>query len=610
MAIAPRLLLICLAGGFLSITTRCDLGRSASSDENAPEVTFASDIAPLIYENCATCHHPEGAAPFSLTSLEHVSRRAAQIYDVISDRYMPPYLPDPAAVHFENERYLTDEQIGMFGEWVAAGKPAGDLATAPSPPTFDSGWQLGEPDLVVSMPEPYVVPAEGSNIFRHMVVPIPLETRRYFRGFEFRTNNPKVVHHARFLFDRSGEARRNDALDPDPGYQSGMAGSGLESPEGQWLGWTPGKLPTLRDERFAWSLDPGTDLVMEMHLTPSGKPEPVQCEFAFYFSSKPPKFLPVIVRLGSKTMDIPAGETEYEMRDAITLPVDVRVLNVYPHAHLLAQRMESWAILPDGSKKWLLRIPQWNFDWQDEYRYSEPLFLPRGTEIRMRYIYDNSADNPRNPNIPPRRVTYGPETEDEMGDLWFQVITRTAADRDVLGSILNQRELDSIVDEKRFRLRITPEDTDEMNALATAHMMRNEPEEAKRWLLKARALAPEDGKTLNNLGGYYMRARQFDHAQELFETGLRHHPERLELLKNLAKVHGAKNQFAESERFFERSLALNDHDAESHFLMTRVKLALEKRSEALAHIQRCLQLAPQNQQAQLVLQQLQSAPAP
>jgi hypothetical protein len=204
------------------------------------------------------------------------------------------------------------------------------------------------------------------------------------------------------------------------------------SPSGRFLGWTPGKTPAFEREGMAWPLDPQTDAVINAHLMPTDKPELVQFQIGLFFTDKRPVVDPVMLRLGSELIDIPAGDKDYPVNARYMLPVDVDVLSVYPHAHYLATDMRAFAVLPDGSIKWLVWIKQWNFNWQDVYVYASPIHLPRGTLLSMRYTYDNSADNIRNPNRPPRRVTYGPRSSDEMADLWLQVVPQNAADAAVL----------------------------------------------------------------------------------------------------------------------------------------------------------------------------------
>lgn len=349
---------------------------------------------------------------------------------------MPPWLPDPEYVRLAGERRLSAEQIAVIQRWATAGAPEGEAADVPAAPVFPDGWQLGPPDLVVMLPEYYAAP-HRTDIYRNLVAPIPLTEARFVSAVELRFGNSGAVHHARLMVDTTASSRAKDAEDAEPGF-AGMDMSGLgvrtnaQIPDGFFVGWTPGKIPTRGPQDMAWPLRPGTDLVVQVHLPPRPKPEVVRPLVGIYFARQPPARIPSLIMFNWKMMDIPPGKRDYVVTDSFALPVDVEALSVYPHAHYLATLMEAWARLPDGTRQGLLRIPRWDFNWQDAYQYAEPLALPAGSIITMRYVYDNSAGNPRNPNRPPRRVTYGPNSTDEMGDLILQVVARTARDRRTL----------------------------------------------------------------------------------------------------------------------------------------------------------------------------------
>ncbi len=351
------------------------------------------------------------------------AQRARLLATVVATRVMPPWQPDSEEGEFSGDRRLTPAEISTLNRWVEDGILEGDPADRFPVPAFTPGWQLGTPDIVVAMPESFTVPADGPDVFRNIVLALPLTERRFVRALEFRPGNARVLHHARLLLDDTGEIRRLDAADPGPGF-GGMDVPGARFPDGHFLGWAPGKMPTR--EAYPWPLEPGNDLVIQMHLKPTGRPEPVQASVGLYLTDTPPSTTPVMLRLGSKTLDIPADSSTYEVTDRFTLPVDVLALSIYPHAHYLANEMNVVARMPNGRTDTLLRIPNWNFNWQDEYTYAQPVALPRGTSIEMRYRYDNTAQNPHNPSTPPRRVRFGSETRDEMGELLIQVLPRIA----------------------------------------------------------------------------------------------------------------------------------------------------------------------------------------
>jgi tetratricopeptide (TPR) repeat protein len=369
-----------------------------------------------------------------LLTYPEAHERAALIAAAAEARRMPPWLPAPGFAEFAGERRLSPEQIGLIRQWVAAGAPEGDPVSLPLPPEFPDGWQLGEPDLVVEFPT-YTVPATGTDIYRNLVASIPATYVRYVNAVELRPGSARV-HHARLMVDTTASSRERDARDGEPGFDGMDVMSRATSPDGFFVGWTPGKVPAPGPEDMAWRVRPGTDLVLQLHLRPNGQPEVVRAMVGLHWAQRPPTRLPALILFNWKAIDIPPGQSDYLVSDSFALPVDVEALGVYPHAHYLARDMRAFARLPDGSTRWLLRIPEWDFNWQDEYRYAAPIPLPRGSTLIMRYRYDNSAGNPRNPNRPPTRVTYGPRSIDEMGDLVIQVLPHSAEDLALLNRSL------------------------------------------------------------------------------------------------------------------------------------------------------------------------------
>ena len=421
----------------LSGSTIASLPAAPGSNGSHPSaVTFAKDVAPIVFDHCVTCHRPGQVAPFSLTSFEQVSKHAAEIETQVEDRVMPPWKAAPNFGDFVGVRRLNDGQIKTIKAWVAAGKPEGDTADLPPLPTFKSGWQLGEPDLVVKMPKAFTVPAEGRDVFRWFVVPMNLTEMRYVSAVEFRPSNPKVVHHALFFLDSRGAARGLEARsgDTQPGYARG-GGPGF-IPSGGLGGWAPGYTPRFLPDNVGRPVQAGSDLVIQMHFHPSGKQEQEQSTIGIYFTKSPPDKILVSIPRGDNKIDIAAGDSHYQIHDSFVVPDDVTLAGIIPHAHLLCQEIKVSATLPDGKAEPLIWVPKWNWDWQDEYQYVHPLHIPKGTRVDIDYRYDNSADNPRNPHTPPKRVHFGEQTGDEMALVFFQLeVDRTEATRMLFAAI-------------------------------------------------------------------------------------------------------------------------------------------------------------------------------
>lgn len=493
-------------------------------------VTFNRDVAPIIFENCASCHRPGESAPFSLLNYADVKTRAQLIVDATRSHYMPPWQPDSAAGEFQGDRRLDDRDIQTLQRWTEGGAIEGEAGDLPPAPNFSRQWRLGIPDIVVSFEEPYTVPAEGRDVFRNFVLPIPLTERRYVKAIEFRPGNPRVVHHARILLDDTGEVRRLDAADPAPGF-GGMDVPGARFPDGHFLGWAPGKMPDT--EAYPWSIEPGTDFIVQLHLKPTGREESLPVSIAVYFTDKPPTATPIMVRLGVKTIDIPAGESAYAITDSYELPVDVSVYSIYPHAHYLATRMEITAERPDGTTESLLSIPHWDFNWQDEYHYRRPLVLRKGTTIRMRYTYDNSADNPRNPNQPPERVRFGSDTTDEMGELLLQVLPKNPSDVPKLRSDVMRKNLLTDIEGEEKLLKETPTDVDMRNTLGVTYAKLGRGEEAKKEFEKVVRQAPDHAMGNYNLAVIAMAENRLDAAYRLLMRAIATRPDYAEAHNNL-----------------------------------------------------------------------------
>ena len=395
----------------------------------APEVTFSRNIAPILYRHCAGCHHAGAVAPFPLITYQDVAKRAQLVAKVTATHYMPPWLP--SAPHFQNDRRLTDAEIATLQRWAAGGAPEGNSAETPPTPEFSSGWPLGPPGLEAEMRAPFAVPAEGSDLFQCFVIPLPVGKERYVKSIDIRPGNSAVVHHALLFQDITREARRRDTGSGYPcfGTPGFLPARGLG-------GWTPGKQPVPAPPGMAETLFAGADLVLQVHYHPTGKPETDRTRVALYFTPDKPRRHLTDIGLGSNRIDIPPGEALYRVTDRFTVPVAIDVIGVIPHAHYICKDMRAYAVLPGGARRTLLHIPDWNFNWQEQYRYPMPIRLPADTRLEMEFIYDNSEANPRNPNHPPQRVVYGPATTDEMAGLHLEVVPVQESDAGELGEAL------------------------------------------------------------------------------------------------------------------------------------------------------------------------------
>src|SRR5216683_2894166 len=393
-----------------------------------PQVTFNRDIAPIFYRACVSCHRPGEASPFPLLTYADAKSHARQIAAVAKSRFMPPWLPEEGALKFADELRLPEDAIVRIQAWVEQGAAEGISAGLPPMPKFVEGWQLGKPDVIVKATKPYALPASGSDYYWNFVFRTPVDRTRWLKAMEIRPGDKRLVHHANVLVDRQQNGRR---LEAEPG--AGFAGMELTiesevfDPDSHFLFWKPGSIPYVEPDGMALRLDKDTDLILNTHLQPSGKPEAIQPTLGLYFTDKPAALHPILLQLeNDRMLDIPSGAENFVVTDDFTLPVAADLLAIYPHAHYLGSDLQGLAKFPDGSTKTLIHISRWDLNWQAVFRYAQPVTLPQGTTISMRFTYDNSANNVRNPNHPPQRVVAGNRATDEMAHLWLQALTKDA----------------------------------------------------------------------------------------------------------------------------------------------------------------------------------------
>lgn len=528
-------------------------GARESTPPDAP-VTFTKDIAPLMFDGCGTCHRPGGAAPFSLLSYTDVRQRATLVAQVTKSRFMPPWKADAGNGPFVGHRYLSDREVDLIQRWVDAGAPEGDPRDLPVRPKWADGWQLGPPDLIVTLPEPYVLRAGDTDTFRVFAVPVPVNRTRYVRGVEFHPGNPRVVHHANMRLDRTSASRDLDRADPLPGYDGLMPRSALY-PDGHFLGWTPGQIAPLVSDDLAWTLEPGTDLIVQLHMPPSGATEPVKPEIGFYFSDAPPTRIPSILRLGSQGIEIAPGEALYPISDSYVLPVDVDLLAIQPHAHYRAKEITGTATLPDGTTKTLIHIRDWDFRWQHVYRYEHSMPLPKGTRLSMAYTYDNSAANPRNPQQPPARVLWGQRSSDEMGDLWFQLLAKNDRDRALMNAEVREKMTAEDIIGYETLLRVTPRDAELHDDLALLYLGLGNIEKTVQHFSTSAEIQPGSAQAHFNLGTGLTLAGAFDRAIGEYERALALKPDYPKARSNLGDTLAAQGRLDEAIRQYLQAIA-------------------------------------------------------
>jgi len=575
----------------------------APAQAGAP-VSFTRDIAPIVFRSCAPCHHSGEAGPFPLLTYGDVKSHARQIADVTRKRLMPPWLPSTDGLPFQEDAHLSEHAIALFQKWLDDGLAEGNSSDLPPVPKFSSGWQLGQPDLVLHAASPFTIPASGSDVYWNFVFRPALKSERFIKAIEIHPGDKRLVHHANLLVDRTQSARRQEK---SPG--SGFAGMELQiesesfDPDGHFLFWKPGSSPIVEPPGFALRLDPENDLVLNTHLQPSGKPEAVQPTIGIYFTDEPATRFPVLLQIeNDRALDIPAGDGNFTVSDEFTLPESVQLLALYPHAHYLCRDMLAVARLPGGSEKTLIHIPRWDLNWQAVFRLAQPEPLPRGTTLVMRYRYDNSSGNIANPNNPPQRVTAGNRAVDEMAHLWLQVLPETQPGR--------QRDPRMVLQEAlaRHHIENNPADFEAHYNLAAMLLARGAGDVAVLHYQSALDLRPGDATVENALGAALLSSGKLPDAIKHLDAATTARPEYFDARYNLGIALASAGDFARAAEEFAAAAKLKPEDSGAEANLGAALAELGQKDQAIAHFQRALQLDPKNPLARENLDILQKAP--
>ena len=386
---------------------------AADSPATAPSVTFTKDVAPILHRRCAQCHRPTQMAPMSLLTYSQVRPWAKAIKQRVVKREMPPWFADPAHGKFANDASLPQEEIDTIAAWVDEGAPKGDDKDLPPLPEFVDGWSIGEPDVVLSMPE-YTVPASGTIPYLYFSVPTNFTADTWIAGLEIRPGNRKVVHHVIV-----------SVLDPgrEPPAQGSTVGN-VDVIRNQLAGTTPNKPGMIYPPGIGRLVKAGSSLVFQMHYTAIGKEVIDRTSIGLKIAKTPPaKQVRTGLALNSKFV-LPPGEPNTEVRSAVTTSEDIHLISLTPHMHFRGKDFTYTAVYPDGRSEILLRVPDYDFNWQLSYVLATPRALPKGTRIDCVAHFDNSSRNPANPD-PAAEVRWGDQTWEEMM-IGFYTFTRDA----------------------------------------------------------------------------------------------------------------------------------------------------------------------------------------
>ena len=593
----------------------CLLAASLSGQVEEEVVNFADHISPIIRNNCVDCHYPEGIGPFDLSTFEQIRRRVKQITGVTESRFMPPWKPHPDyGPALIGERGLSDEEINLIKMWQETGMKAGDLSKVPPAPDQTSTWTLGEPDMIVQLPESYLLPAEGIDVYRNFAIPIPLDETKYVQAFELLPETRLAIHHALLMLDDSGRSREREKEEVGVGFD-GMGIGSSAPPSGHIVGWTPGQVPYQAYPGTAWELSPGTDLVLQLHLLPSGKPESINPKIGLYFSDEPPDKPSFVLQMRSYDVDIPAGESEYWVEEVMELPVKANVLSVYPHTHYLGKDIQLFAMSPEGQKQWLIRIPDWDFNWQGDYRYKEPVQIPAGSKIHMRYRFDNSEDNLRNPNSPPINVRGGWRSFDEMAEAMIQVIPDRVEDLPKIKEaqkkydfkkaggearfhyfsgiyLEQQREVDRAIQSYLTTIRLDPSFASAYVKLGSIYESAGDLQQAEALYKEALAYQPDLIPAQLGVAKLMMQSQRIRQAGFILKDVYAENPNHLQCNLYLARYFLTRGETEEALSIFKEGEGAFNNSPEFHFEYAQVLLETGNQSGAINELNQALETAP------------------
>jgi hypothetical protein len=386
--------------------------------------TFSKEVVRIFADHCQSCHHPGDIAPFPLMTYADASAHALEIKLMTRTRQMPPWKPVGGCGEFLEPRVLTQDEIDTISKWIDSGMLEGNRADLPAPRVFDSNWTLGQPDAVFANAQAFT-PGPDGDIYRCFTIPTNLASDKYVSAVDIHPGDRGTVHHVIAFIDSTGESQKLDDDDPGPGYTcfGGPGFNPTDSAAATLGGWAPGARPLEMPDGVAFKLPANSRVVLQVHYHPhNGPPQPDKTEIAVYYAKKPPEKLLRIVPMINDTFTIPPGDANYRVTtgllpapyDKTPLPVPVHLWMIAPHMHLLGRKMNVTATLPSGATQCLININDWDFNWQGQYRYANSIALPSGTRLSLEAFYDNSANNFRNPNDPPRAVSWGEQTTDEM----------------------------------------------------------------------------------------------------------------------------------------------------------------------------------------------------
>jgi hypothetical protein len=402
------------------------IGTAASVYAQPPVTpTFSKDVAPILYQNCTSCHRAGEIGPMPLLSFSDARPWAKAIAARVSDGTMPPWHADPAHGQFLNDRRLSDKDRETILKWASNGAPEGNKADMPAAPKFVEGWQIGTPDTVWSMQEDYPIPASGTIEYKNFEVPTNLTEDKWAEAIEIRPGNRSVVHHVIVYLIDPNAAKVAPPFMPAANMRRPAEAPKTErgaepndrpkkhGPTGWLAGYAPGQAVRVYEPGTALRVPAGSTLIIQEHYTATGKEATDRTRVGIKWAKQAPKTAVDVATLQNQNFVLPAGSSDTRVDAELTLKEDMTIWSVLPHTHMRGKKWEVSAIYPDGRSEIILNVPKYDFNWQTDYVFKKPLQMPKGTKIHTTAWYDNSAANKANPD-PKKDVYWGDQTWEEM----------------------------------------------------------------------------------------------------------------------------------------------------------------------------------------------------
>jgi len=399
------------------------LGTYSVSQTPAP--TFSKDIAPILQSHCQSCHRPGEAAPFSLLTYEQARPWASTMKRAVKQKIMPPWYADPAFGHFSNDRSLSEKEINAIVAWANAGAPEGDPVEVPPPPKFVEGWGIPKPDAVFELPHPYSVPASGMVEYQYVIIPTGFTEDKWVQAAEARPTDRSVVHHIIAFVREPGsnyfKGQKPGVFFEAPPPKQDDKNDTSALPSDFLVGYAPGQPAEILQPGQGKLIKAGSDIVLEVHYTPNGKATTDQTRLGIIFAKEPPKERVLTLSAVNGTFKIPPQDPNYRVDASFEVPRDVKLVALHPHMHTRGKDFEYRIVFPNGDTQTPLKVPAYNWHWQLWYNLSDPIALPKGTKIECTAHFDNSPNNPENPD-PTKTVIWGQQNSDEMMVGFFNLV--------------------------------------------------------------------------------------------------------------------------------------------------------------------------------------------